>query len=76
MPLRLDEKLLILEVAKGPGASSDYADSRDAAVTAHRRVQAEPGYLQTPEGRFMSELDSPCPDLALRAKYRSALLQE
>jgi hypothetical protein len=75
MPLREDERLMVLAVACGSADNNaDYQDDRRRAVEAHHRVIKEPGYLQSPEGRFMSEIDSPCPDLMLRSRYRTALL--
>jgi hypothetical protein len=75
MPLRADEHLMILAVARGSAPNNaSYDDDRRRAVEAHRRVIREPGYLQSAEGKFMSEIDSPCPDLMLRSRYRTALL--
>lgn len=31
--------------------------------------------MNTPEMQFMREVDNPCPDLALREKYRSKLVE-
>lgn len=48
---------------------------RDAAIDAHRReCRATNQARGTPHMDFMSEVDNPCPDLGLRARYRSALL--
>lgn len=68
--LRADEKLAIVEWAKG------VASAREAAVAAHRRccIHGEAYYRDTPEGRFMSESDNVCPDLMLRSRYRKELL--
>lgn len=75
MPLRVDENLMILAVARGSvGNDATYVDDRRRAVEAHHRVIREPGYLESAEGKFMSEIDSPCPDLMLRSRYRTALL--
>ena len=75
MPLRVDEHLMILAVARGSACNNAaYEDDRRRAVEAHHRVIAEPGYLGSAEGKFMSEIDSPCPDLMLRSRYRTALL--
>ncbi len=74
MPLRTDELLMVLETARGSKDNPDYEDDRRRAVEAHRRVLREKGYLQSQEGKFMSEIDSPCPDLLLRSMYRKALL--
>ena len=75
MPLRPDEILKVIAVAQGSGANNAaYQDDRAAAIEAHRRVIREPGYLKTPEGKFMSEIDNHVPDLMLRSRYRTALL--
>jgi hypothetical protein len=48
---------------------------RDAAIEAHRReCRATNEARGTLHMDFMSEVDNPVPDLALRARYRSALL--
>jgi hypothetical protein len=44
---------------------------RDAAITIHRENLRMYGSMpRDPFFNFMSEVDNPCPDLALRAKYR------
>lgn len=74
MPLRAEEQVYILAVARGKDGNAQYETDRERAVAAHRRVIQESGYLQSPEGRFMSEIDNPCPDLMLRSMYRKKLL--
>jgi hypothetical protein len=46
------------------------------AVEVYRRYVPTLGFRGTPEMCFMSEVDNPCPDLALRASYRKALLAQ
>jgi len=48
---------------------------REAAINVHRReCRATNQARGTPHMDFMAEVDNPVPDLALRARYRSALL--
>lgn len=45
------------------------------AIAAYRRVLKTHGTRRRdPHFNFMSEVDNPCPDLGLRAHYRSAVL--
>ena len=45
------------------------------AITAYRRALRIHGVgCKDPYFRFMSEVDNPCPDLGLRARYRAAVL--
>lgn len=46
---------------------------RDVAITIHRKYTAL-GFRSTPEYHFMSEVDTPSPDLTLRWYYRMQLL--
>lgn len=44
---------------------------RDEAIVIHRRNLRKYGSMpRDPFENFMSEIDNPCPDLALRARYR------
>lgn len=44
---------------------------RDEAIAIHRDNLRKYGHMpRDPFENFMSEIDNPCPDLALRAKYR------
>ena len=44
---------------------------RDEAIAIHRDNLARYGSMpRDPFQNFMSEIDNPCPDLALRARYR------
>jgi len=44
---------------------------RDEAIAIHRDNLRKYGSMPSdPFENFMSEIDNPCPDLALRAKYR------
>lgn len=75
--LRPDERLAILGVARGSKDNPDYEDDRRHAVAAHHRcilAHKAAYYRDTPEGRFMSEIDNKCPDLMLRVRYRNELL--
>lgn len=47
---------------------------RNHAITIHRSWAPVIGVRGTPEQDFMAEIDNPCPDLVLRARYRAALL--
>lgn len=47
---------------------------RDAAIAIHRKWIPVIGCRDTPEQDFMAEVDNPCPDLILRARYRATLL--
>lgn len=45
------------------------------AIQAYRRVLKARGVeCRDPHFQFMSEVDNPCPDLGLRARYRAAVL--
>jgi hypothetical protein len=45
------------------------------ATSAYRRVLKKRGVgVRDPFFQFMSEVDNPCPDLGLRARYRAAVL--
>ena len=45
----------------------------DAAVAASREL-LRGGFRNNPHVRFMGEVDTPSPDLALRARYRKEVL--
>lgn len=47
---------------------------RSEAIIIHRRYIATLGVRGSAEMRFMAEVDTPCPDLGLRARYRRDLL--
>lgn len=52
-------------------------DLRAAAITAHRRyLRDTKRYDWNIHMKFMSEVDSPCPDYTLRAMYRKQLLEQ
>lgn len=68
-----EDKLVIERYARAYYANPRIEEMRQAAIEVHRRN------LTTPWGRdihmlFMSEVDTPCPDYVLRAKYRKQLL--
>lgn len=49
---------------------------RGEAIAIHRENLRKYGILSTdPFFNFMSEVDNPCPDLSLRAKYRSQIIR-
>lgn len=74
MSHRVDEHLAIIGAAKGALDNQRYEADRAAAIAAHRRLIRDQEYRKTPEYRFMSELDNPCPDLYLRSMYRKEVL--
>jgi hypothetical protein len=66
-----NEKLIIREFAGGNKAY------RDEAISIYRRHISANGLCHgDPYCDFMSEVDNPCPDLGLRARYREAVLKE
>lgn len=48
---------------------------RQLAIDVHRKHIKEYGVRGTPAMRFMAEVDNPCPDLILRARYRNQLME-
>jgi hypothetical protein len=58
------EKKIIRRFAKGD------KDLRSQALEIHRRNLQD---LNSDEQRFMSEIDSPCPDFLMRRYYREKL---
>lgn len=62
-----EEKALICQFAKGDKSL------REKAVKIYRSYLVKTGRC-TDEMRFMSEVDSPCPDLSLRSIYRKRLI--
>lgn len=69
--MHLAEKEIIRRFADGNEAC------REAAITIYRKYIPHLGaYGSTPEMNFMSEVDNPVPDLALRATYRNILLDK
>jgi hypothetical protein len=68
--LTSDEKEAIRSFAAGQ------ADLRNECIAIHRTSVRNHGLRRgDPFFDFMSEVDSPCPDLTLRAIYRRILLQ-
>ena len=61
-----NERLTIRKFAAGQ------VNLRERAIQIHRRHL--PVDKESPEQLFMRKIDNPVPDLALRAKYRQALL--
>ena len=54
-----------------------YENLRVAAIDIYRKyLPHREAYGSHPEMNFMSEVDTPCPDLLLRATYRKALLDK
>ena len=49
---------------------------REVAIEIHRKYIPLIGAYNTPEQRFMSEVDTVCPDLRLRETYREMLLED
>ena len=47
---------------------------RDEALSIHRKYLLIIGVRDTPEQKFMAEIDNPMPDLTLLEQYRSNLL--
>lgn len=47
---------------------------RAKALTIYWQSLETEGVVDTLHQRFMSEIDSPCPDYALRARYRQQLV--
>lgn len=66
---------LVRKVARGRAGNPFYEIDREAAIQAHRRELSRKGYLDTLEGRFMSEIDNLVPDLMLRNRYRQQILE-
>lgn len=65
------EKEVIRRLADGNESA------RTAAIEIYRRYILHLGsYNSTPEMNFMSEVDTPCPDLRLRAMYRERVLDK
>lgn len=62
-----DEKEIIQHFAMGE------IHLRKDAIEIHRRNLPD---NQTPEMLFMSEIDNPCPDLILRARYRDEICKK
>lgn len=58
-------------------ATGHLADERPAllkaAIEAHRKYIAVPATEWNAHMNFMSEVDNPCPDYGLRARYRKEL---
>jgi len=65
-----DHKTIIRKFAEGN------VQLKDEAIRIHRAYMSILGVRGTVEQRFMAEVDSPVPDLALRAQYRDQLLKQ
>lgn len=67
--LSAQDKADIADFARG------HSGARAAAIAAHRASIRIHGLRHgDPYFDFMSEVDNPCPDLSLRARYRAAVL--
>jgi hypothetical protein len=65
-----EQKAIILDFATGNKSR------RNEAIVIYRQLIQKYGTNpKDPFFNFMSEVDNPCPDLALRARYRAALLK-
>lgn len=70
-----EEKRLIEHFAAADPKSTDFQTLKTRAIAAHRRY-CTPELFQDSWGdhmAFMSEVDTPSPDLSLRAMYRARL---
>lgn len=65
-----DEKAIIFRLADGE------LGIRDTCIEIYRRCLQTGEDRMTPEMRFMSEIDHPVPDLALRSMARAELLEQ
>lgn len=63
-----EERQIIIDFAKG-----DVQFTREAGLI-YLKYLGLPAYKGNTEMLFMSEVMSPCPDLALRSKYRRELV--
>lgn len=63
-----DERKTIIDFANGQ------VSLRKEAIGIFLKYLGVGRYMDIAEMRFMSEVSNPCPDLALRAKYRKELV--
>ena len=68
-----EDKQAIERFACAGGTGRDFTERRAAAVDAHRRYLHTKRHDWNLHMKFMSEVDTPCPDYGLRAMYRADL---